>query len=187
VNDTQLLAASVRGDGEAFAAFYRRHLALVVGFAFRSTGDADLAADLVGEVFAAALASCARYEPRHESAAPWLMGIAQNKFRESQRRGRVEDAVRRRLQIASLPLEDDDLRRVEELAALGQSDLVAMVEQLPADQREAVRARVIDERDYSSIARELRCSPSVVRKRVSRGLARVRARLSEQTDPEDAS
>jgi RNA polymerase sigma factor (sigma-70 family) len=187
VDDTRLLAASARGDADAFAAFYRRHLALVIGFAFRSTGDADLAADLVGEVFAAALASCSRYEPRHESAAPWLMGIAQNKLRESQRRGRVEDAIRRRLQIASLPLEDDDLRRVEELAALGQIDLVAMVEQLPADQRESVRARVIDERDYSSIARELRCSPSVVRKRVSRGLARVRARLSEQTDPEDAS
>jgi RNA polymerase sigma-70 factor (ECF subfamily) len=186
VNDTQLLAASARGDAEAFAVFYRRHLALVVGFAFRSTGDAELAADLVGEVFAAALASCARYEPRHESAAPWLMGIAENKFRESRRRGRVEDAIRRRLQIAPLPVGDDDLRRVEELGALAELDLLAVVEQLPTDQREAVRARVIEERDYGSIARDLRCSPSVVRKRVSRGLARMRARLSEQIDSEDA-
>ena len=186
VNDEQLLAASARGDADAFALFYRRHLPVVVGFALWSTGDAELAADLVGEVFAAALASCSRYRQRHESAAPWLIGIAQNKLRESRRRGRVQDAIRRRLQMAALPLEDDDLRRVEELAALVDLDLLTAVEQLPADQREAVRARVIEERDYDAIAHDLRCSQSVVRKRVSRGLARVRARLSEQAESEDA-
>jgi RNA polymerase sigma-70 factor (ECF subfamily) len=38
---------------------------------------------------------------------------------------------------------------------------------------------VIDERDYSEIARELRCSELVVRQQVSRGLARLRDELSE--------
>jgi RNA polymerase sigma-70 factor (ECF subfamily) len=36
---------------------------------------------------------------------------------------------------------------------------------------------VIDERSYADIAGELRCSEQVVRKRVSRGLAQLRARL----------
>ena len=48
---------------------------------------------------------------------------------------------------------------------------------LPPDQLEALRLRVIDERDYDEIARELRCSEAVVRKRVSRGLATLRARV----------
>jgi RNA polymerase sigma-70 factor (ECF subfamily) len=54
-----------------------------------------------------------------------------------------------------------------------------LVEQLPAVEREAVRARVVEERSYREIATELRCSEMVIRKRVSRGLARVRKQLNE--------
>jgi RNA polymerase sigma factor (sigma-70 family) len=178
MEDDELLAATARGNADAFAAFYRRHLPRVVSFALHATGDPEVAADLVAEVFAAALASCARYERRHDSATPRLMGIAQNKLRESRRRGRVENATRRRLQIATLALEDGDLGRVEELAALGDLDVSSAVDLLPAQEREAVRARVVDERDYRDIAGELEVSESVVRQRVSRGLARARARLS---------
>jgi DNA-directed RNA polymerase specialized sigma24 family protein len=38
---------------------------------------------------------------------------------------------------------------------------------------------VLDERPYHEIAGELRCSELVIRKRVSRGLARVREQLRE--------
>ncbi len=55
-----------------------------------------------------------------------------------------------------------------------------MVERLPPDQEAAVRARVIEKRDYDEIAKDLRCSEAVVRKRVSRGLAQMREELREQ-------
>jgi RNA polymerase sigma-70 factor (ECF subfamily) len=184
MDDEALLRATAGGDAEAFAAFYRRHLDLVVAFALRATGDRELAADLAGEVFAVALASCRRYQPIHHTAAPWLLGIAHNKLRESRRRGRVQDAVRRRLQVARLELEDDDLERVDELAALGTGRMLAALEALPAAERDAVRARVVDERDYVEIAGVLHCSESVVRQRVSRGLARVRRQLSN-AEPEE--
>ena len=51
------------------------------------------------------------------------------------------------------------------------------MDELPGDQREAITARVIDERDYSEIAKDLRCSEAVVRQRVSRGLGALRARM----------
>jgi RNA polymerase sigma-70 factor (ECF subfamily) len=57
---------------------------------------------------------------------------------------------------------------------------MALVGALPAAQRKAIVAHVLDERDYPEIARELRCSEAVVRKRVSRGLATLRAQLEEQ-------
>jgi DNA-directed RNA polymerase specialized sigma24 family protein len=44
-------------------------------------------------------------------------------------------------------------------------------------ERTAVEARVLEERDYSDIARDLSCSEAVVRQRVSRGLARLRRQL----------
>jgi RNA polymerase sigma factor (sigma-70 family) len=69
---------------------------------------------------------------------------------------------------------------VEELAAIGHVDVTEALEWLPANERDAVRARVIEDRDYHDIAGELECSESVVRQRVSRGLARARIRLSTQ-------
>jgi RNA polymerase sigma factor (sigma-70 family) len=187
MNDSELLAASASGDAEAFATFYRRHLGAIVAFCRNATGSADTAADLTAEVFAAALSAAGRYRPEHDTALAWLRGIARNKLLDSRRRGRVEDATRRKLGMASLAIDDDDLRRVEELAAIGQSArALSVVEHLPADERRAVHARIVEERDYAEIAAELQCSESVVRQRVSRGLARVRARLaSSRSDAGD--
>jgi RNA polymerase sigma-70 factor (ECF subfamily) len=45
---------------------------------------------------------------------------------------------------------------------------------LPAAEYEALHARAVDEEPYADLARRLRCSEAVVRKRVSRAIARVR-------------
>jgi RNA polymerase sigma factor (sigma-70 family) len=174
--DAQLLAAIARCDDRAFSAFYRRHLALVVGWCARRT-DPEQAADLTAEVFAAVLIAAARYEPTHDSAAGWLLGIARNILGHSLRSGRVDARARRRLGASPLAVDDDDLARVIEMADDPLSRASVMLGGLPQDERAAVRARVIEERDYGEIARALGCSELVVRKRVSRGLARLRARL----------
>ncbi len=69
-----------------------------------------------------------------------------------------------------LVLEDETLAALDRIHA-GQL-LDNALAYLPADQAEAVRARIVDEREYEDIARELRTSEAVVRKRVSRGSAR---------------
>jgi RNA polymerase sigma-70 factor (ECF subfamily) len=50
---------------------------------------------------------------------------------------------------------------------------------LPAEQRQAVRARVLEERPFADIASELECSQAVIRQRVHRGLSRMREGLEE--------
>ena len=52
-----------------------------------------------------------------------------------------------------------------------------LLERLRPEQRDAIRAHVIDERPYGEIARWQGTSEAVVRKRVSRGLAAVRQRM----------
>ena len=52
--------------------------------------------------------------------------------------------------------------------------LLAMLAELPADQREAVQARVVEERSYEQIAGAHGVGEATVRKRVSRGLATLR-------------
>ncbi|MBV8710858.1 MAG: RNA polymerase sigma factor [Solirubrobacterales bacterium] len=180
-SDGELLAAVVAGDGAAFAVFYRRHLPVVVGFLLRETGDREATADLAAEVFAAVFLVARRFRARGAgSARPWVLGIARNKLLESRRRGRVEDRARRQLAFEPEVLDDDDLARVDELAGAADQPVLELVEQLPGGQRQAIRARVLEEREYGQVARELNCSELVARQRVSRGLARLRGQLRER-------
>ena len=67
---------------------------------------------------------------------------------------------------------------VEEAVLESESAVVeAWLSDLPEDQREAVRRRVLADEDYDAIARDLECSPAVVRQRVSRGIATLRKGL----------
>jgi RNA polymerase sigma-70 factor (ECF subfamily) len=73
---------------------------------------------------------------------------------------------------------EDDVARID---ALAEAAVVAtLLEELPAEQRAAVVARVVDERDYADIAVGEGVSETVVRKRVSRGLAGLRRRWEER-------
>ena len=177
--DDELLLATARGDADAFAAFYRRHVAEVLGFLARRTGSYELAADLAGETFAGALLGCKRFRPGGAPALAWLLGIARNKLRESARRGRVDQRARERLGMPPLALDDEDLVRVEQLAG-GSEHALGLLDRLPVAQREAVRAHVLEDRDYSELAGELGCSEQVVRQHVSRGLKRLRKLIEER-------
>jgi RNA polymerase sigma-70 factor (ECF subfamily) len=77
-------------------------------------------------------------------------------------------------------LDDGDLARVDELAAAADQPVLALVEQLPKTQRDAVRSRVLEDREYGEIAQELNCSELVARQRVSRGLSRLRDQITER-------
>ena len=178
-SDSALLSAIAARDGAAFGVFYRRHLPAVLAFLIRETRDPEAAADLAAEVFAAVLLSSGRYQAQGDSATPWVLGIARNKLLMSFRRGRVEARARHRLGFHAIALDEGDLDRIEEVARSERGELVALVDDLPEDERVAVRSRVLDERPYREIATELRCSELVIRKRVSRGLARMRDQLKE--------
>jgi RNA polymerase sigma factor (sigma-70 family) len=175
-SDEELLQIGLE-DAEALGVFYDRYEDALLAFFRRASGRADLAADLTGEAFAAALDSLDRFRPGLGSARAWLFGIARHELAQMWRRRRVEDAARRRMGMEPLMLSDEDLQRVDELASNG--DSVTLLGELPGDQRAAVVGRVLDERDYGELAVELECSEMVVRQRVSRGLRAMRARLGD--------
>ena len=178
-DNAQLVLRVARGEKAAFEQLYAVYLPLVLRWCVRATGDRELSADLTAEVFAAALLAARRFRPGAGSVGGWLTGIAHNKLRESRRRERVEDSARRKLGLEPMALTDDDLDRVDELVSLD-GRLARLVEQLPVEQRDALVARVVQERSYSEIAAGLRCSESVVRQRVSRGLSTLRSELEQR-------
>ncbi len=171
-SDEELL---IQQDAASFEEFYTRYFERVLVFFSRRTRDAELAADLTAETFAAALVGRRRYRPRRGRPDSWLFAIAYNKLADAGRRGCAEDRARRRLRIERIELTDDDIARIDRL---GLEDTVAeLVGELPVDQRQAIHAHVVEERDYGDIAVELQTSEAVIRKRVSRGLGTVRRRL----------
>jgi RNA polymerase sigma-70 factor (ECF subfamily) len=178
-NHGALVKQIAAGDHAAFTELYRTYLPLVLRWSLRMTGDRELSADLTAEVFATVLLAAKRYRPDAGPVAAWLIGIAHNKLRESRRRNRVEDSARRRLGIEPVALTDHDLERVEELSALDDR-LQELVDRLPAEQRAALLARVVDERPYPDIAADLHCSESVVRQRVSRGIRALRSGMESE-------
>ena len=147
-------------------------------FFYRRVVDAEVAADLSAECFAAALLGGPVPRRRGSPAVAWLFGIARNVLRRSAEQRRVESRARARLGMPPLVLEEDTLAALDRIHA-GQL-MEHALSYLPADQAEAVRARIVDEREYEDIARELRTSEAVVRKRVSRGLGALRRRVEDR-------
>lgn len=172
--DDGALLAALHTSPEAFAALYRRYERPVLAYFGRRVSGAEAAVDLTAETFACALEGLrGGASPEHFPA--WLFTIARRRLIDAYRRGVVEDGARRRLAMEPVRLERDALEQV--IALAGDEQLHELVAALPVDQRVAVLARVLDERDYRELAGELSCSELVVRKRVSRGLATLRARL----------
>jgi RNA polymerase sigma-70 factor, ECF subfamily len=177
-DDALLLAAA--DDPEAFARFYRAHVRGVIAYFRRRVGDAELAADLTAETFAAALAGRWRFAPERGPAAAWLYGIARRQLVTFHRRGHVERRARRRMGMARIELTDEMLERVEAVADAELAQVDVALAALPEDQRGGPRVhrrgpRLRRDRGHAGDLRA-RGAPA----RLARGLAALRARMSSQ-------
>lgn len=175
--DGEVLLTAARSGPAAFSAFYRHFERPMLRFFMRATGRADLAADLTAETFACALEAVETYDSAKGRADQWLFGIARNVLGTSYRRGRVDAAARERLGLPKLILDDHATETIARLSADEGRATLALAE-LPLEQRHAIEAHVLQERDYAEIAGELQCSEALVRQRVSRGLRALRTRLA---------
>lgn len=179
--DVALLNAT-QSDVAAFGELYRRHETTILLYFLRRVTPVEAAADLTAETFAAALEGAAGFRGEG-SVVAWLFGIARNVLRASYRTSRVEHETRTRLGVATLTISDETADRLESLQRQAQGGhALECLTNLSPDGRAAIEAYVLDDRDYDDIARELKCSPSVVRKRVSRGLSALRVQLAS-SDP----
>jgi RNA polymerase sigma-70 factor (ECF subfamily) len=176
--DDELLALTARRP-QAFGEFYERHVGAVLAFARYEGLRTDEALDITAEVFAAALVASRRYRPGEAPARAWLLGIARNKLAHRHRRAATETGARRKLGMARLTYSDEALERVEELLDAETAPYTTGIAALPPAEREAVVARVIEERGYGEIAAASGATPAAVRQRVSRGLAKL-ARLGRE-------
>lgn len=112
-SDAELLRRSLERPA-AFGEIFERHHPAVFGYlAYRVRR--ETAEDLTTATFITAFEKRSTFRPRHQSARPWLLGIATNKLlRHSRSASRERRALGRLSPNASSPsIEDDAVERAE--------------------------------------------------------------------------
>lgn len=171
-----------------FGAIFDRHSRLVYRYLRRRVGE-DLAADLTAEVFTRAFNARDRYEPRGDSAVPWLLGIATNLVRMHRRseerrlRAYARAAVGERALVLSPPGGssgdlDDRLDAAALAPVLGEA-LAA----LPARQRDVLLLHAWADLSLAEIAVALDLPAATVRSHIRRTRRLIENRLPQHADP----
>jgi RNA polymerase sigma factor (sigma-70 family) len=160
----------------AFSRVYEAKAQELLGFLVRRTFDVEVALDLTAETFAQAFEHRRRFRGQTDAEAEaWLYGIARHQLGRYARNGVVQRKAVERLGIELPAVSDDDHQRIIELAGLAdlRKTVADAFSTLPAEQREALRLRVIDEHPYRVVAATLGVSEETARARVSRALRRI--------------
>jgi RNA polymerase sigma factor (sigma-70 family) len=165
-------------DADAISRLYEAHAGTMLGFFMKRTYDPEAATDLVAETFAAAFEDRRRFRGDGEQETlAWLYAIARHRAADFHRRGHVERRALGRLGFQRRALSDDEYERIEALSNLQvlRDQLASGLDGLAAEQRDALRLRVLEERTYVEVARALGVSQATARARVSRALRALRA------------
>jgi RNA polymerase sigma-70 factor, ECF subfamily len=182
--DQELLAAAAAGDGEAFAVFWRRHIATVMAFGVHRCTCSDDVADLVADTFLVAFRAAGRYRAETATAAPWLLGIATRLASNQHRMLARWFRVHRRAAEEPPRFAGEEYEAVEAAidAARQAHHVQAALDAMPAADREVLELVAYAQLRPSEAASALGISPNAARLR----LARARRRLREQLLSADA-
>jgi RNA polymerase sigma factor (sigma-70 family) len=163
-----------------FAELYRRESEMVLLFCARRVLDAETALDLTAETFAQAFRGRRSFRGTTEpEARAWLLTIARRQIARYLKRGALDRRAVARLGVQVPALDDAQIDEIERRAGLAElrAALAVELQRLSADQREALRLRIVEERPYDEVAQSLGISEATARARVSRGLRALAAAL----------
>ncbi len=181
--DLALIAAISQGSTESLEALYDRYAAVVYRMAIRIVKNAELAEDVVQEVFWRVWRRSGSFERERGRVAQWLFGIAHNLCIDELRRMRsrpvsvYEDVEHPRIQ--QLPDERTDVVgevwNAEQRRVLKQA-----LSQLPDAQRQAIEMAYFGGLSHQEIATRLDRPLGTIKTRVRLGLHKMRALLAIQ-------
>jgi RNA polymerase sigma-70 factor (ECF subfamily) len=169
--DRDLLAAVALGDRGALSELYRRHAGWLLLRLQRRCGDAQLAEDVLQDVFVAVWQRAGTYAGRGEVAG-WLWGIGIR---------RLIDRLRRARNLPLLPDQRPDVvvsAEDEVLLGVQFGDLAGALSRLSPELRAVVQATVLDGLTTKEAGQLLGIPAGTVKTRMMRARARLREDLS---------
>lgn len=164
-----------------FRATYAAHFDAVLGYALRRTDRPEDAADVTAETFVVAWRR-RRHVPPEPETRPWLYGVARRVLANHRRgeRRRVALGTRLRNEVA------DALRDPGTWAddVCHRADVTAAMARLSAREEEVLQLHLWEGLESREIAEVLGVPAAVVRPRLSRARARLRALLGNDPPPD---
>lgn len=171
--DQGLVARVAHGDQAAFATLYDRYAPLVYGIAKRVLGDATQAEDITQSVFTRIWAKPESFAGGNFTA--WIGRVARNAaldvLRSSYTRTREPEMP------VELPAETE--LEEEVFQRLTSGAVVAALESLPPDQRQAIERAFFQGFSYREVAEQLGAPLGTVKSRIRTALQRLSETLSE--------
>lgn len=181
VPDSELWLRAGNHDGQAFGALFERHVKAVYNHCFRRTASWSVAQDLTSVVFLEAWRRRRSVRMHGASMLPWLLAVANNCIRNSDR------SIRRHHRLlAKLPLEDgsyaeDGEQRLEDEEKM--TAILAKINALRIEEREVVALVDWAELTYAEAATSLSIPEGTVRSRLSRAHEHLRELINADPDP----
>jgi len=167
--------AEIATNPDALEAFYRRHIDPISRFVARRTDSPHVAADLVADVFVAAMDSAHTYHPARGTEIEWLYGVARNTISADRRRAAREKRLENRIAGRRL-LDTDDVTRIEERidAERTARRILDAMAGLPAGERAVLELVVIDQLSVGEAAAVLGIREGTARVRLHRARRSLR-------------
>ncbi len=171
-SDTELVRASLDGDGEAFTVLTRRNWDRVYAIAYAKTTNHMDAADVAQETFLRAYARL-RQMKRLDVFQAWVCRIAWSVAMDTLRRRSRESPAEQDDIWTRIP-DDRDEHMAAEAAMDAQRTLDPALRSLPEELRVPLVMRYMGDASYASIAESLCISLTNAQTRVARAKARLR-------------
>jgi RNA polymerase sigma-70 factor (ECF subfamily) len=182
-DDEALLVRIANSDSQALALLYERYARLVYSLALRILGSGELAEDIVQETFWRVWRRNATYRTGRGSVVGWISGIARNLSIDELRRQRarpnvvydtetnpvLRDIVDGRMDVAGAALESERRRLI-----------AAALQQMTAEQRQAIELAYFGGLSQSEIAERLHSPIGTIKTRIRSGLRKLREILTAQ-------
>ncbi len=170
------------GSVAAMGLLFERHAEAIYNYCFRRCASWDVAEDLTSVVFLEAWRCRSRLVVHHESALPWLYGIATNVCRNQSRSQRRYRHVLARLPAAEASDDhaDDVVARLDDEQTM--REILDRLAGLSPRDRDVLALVVWEEMDHASVAATLGIPVGTVKSRMSR--VRRQLRLPSASEPE---
>jgi len=180
LDEAGLVERARRGDLDAWETLVRTHQGIAFRTAYLLAGNAADAEEAAQDGFVKAYRALGRFR-RGAPLRPWLLRIVANEARNRRR-----SAARREHLALRAAFQDrsGDAVPSPEAALLARETherLLAAVEALPDEHRDAVACRYLLELSEEETAAALGIRKGTVKSRLSRALARLRATLEEES------
>src|SRR6266446_3339933 len=180
-DDSQLIERAQRGDSAAYEEIVQRYQQIVFRTAYVITGSSADAEDAAQEGFVKAYRALDRFR-LDADLRPWLLRIvaneARNRVRSSGRRHQLE----LRLTEGYRPGDAAPSPEAVAIASDERRRLLAMVNALSEEDRLVIASRYFLQLSGEETAVALGVAEGTVKSRLSRALARLRARVEEAAD-----